>query len=275
LADTSTLEQARAHARRQAGSASASGPTIPATAAIDLPTGVDAADVIWDEQLSGGGYASCLLPRGAVLRITDLEGDACVHLIVVSAANPADRLNVADTVKVQWQAYLEQGALLLSGLGRALATIVADTSSRHDCLCGCLNRRSAAGHYGGGAPWCPTPATRELLLLAAAKRGLDRRDVVPGINLFKGVRVAPDGSLSFEGAPRPGRHVELRAELDLQVLLADAPHPLDDRPDYIATPVRCTAWCAAVPAAAPLEADTPERRRALLNVDALLAQGSG
>lgn len=273
LVDTSTLERARAHARSQARTAPASGVTIPATAAVDLPDGVDPSDVIWDERVAGGGYASCLLPRGAILRVSDVDGDACVHLVVSSASNPAERLNVADTVKVQWQAYLGPGALLLSGLGRALATLVTDTSARHDCICGCLTRRSAADRYGEGGTWGPTPATRDLLAVAAAKRGLDRRDVVPGVNLFKGVRVALDGSLSFEGEPRPGRYVELRAELDLLVLLADAPHPLDDRPEYLATPIRCTAWRAAPAEADPPRAATPERERALLNVDALLAQG--
>ena len=39
-----------------------------------------------------------------------------------------ERLNVADTVKVPWQAYPTAGHPLLSDQGRLLATIVADTS---------------------------------------------------------------------------------------------------------------------------------------------------
>ena len=61
-----------------------------------------------------------MLPRGAVVRLTDLEGDACANLLVYNAAQPFERLNVADTVKVQWQAYLGAGSLLLSDMGRVL-----------------------------------------------------------------------------------------------------------------------------------------------------------
>ena len=73
--------------------------------------------MLWDETIGAGNYASHELPRGAVLRIADLDGDACVHLVVHNAARPAERLNVADTVKVQWQAYLGPGRVLLSDMG--------------------------------------------------------------------------------------------------------------------------------------------------------------
>src|SRR5690242_18415548 len=90
-AGTDTLAGARDHARAQAGAASTTGPTIPSTAAVDLPDGVEAAAVIWDEALGPGGYASRRLPRGAVVRITDLDGDACVQLVVHSALVPSER----------------------------------------------------------------------------------------------------------------------------------------------------------------------------------------
>ena len=45
-----------------------------------------------------------------MLRLADLDGDACVHVIVHNAAPTGERLNVADTVKVQWQAYLDDRA---------------------------------------------------------------------------------------------------------------------------------------------------------------------
>ena len=64
----------------------------------------------------------------------DIDGDACVQLLVHSAQRPAERLNVADTVKVQWQAYPGTGTVLLSDMGRALMTVVDDTSAHHDCF---------------------------------------------------------------------------------------------------------------------------------------------
>ena len=271
---TSSLSGARAHARGQAVGAPAGGRTVPATAADDLPRGVDAADVVWDELLPLGGYAAQALARGDRLRLTDVGGDACVQLLVHVEDRPWERLNVADTVKVQWQAYLGPGALLLSDMGRALMTLVDDTSARHDALCGASNRAGNERRHGDGSAGGPTPSGRDLLVLGAAKSGLERRDVATPVNLFKSVRVADDGGLALDGAPRPGAHVELRAELGVVVLLAVTPHPLDDRDGYLGGPVRCTAWRAPVEPDDPLRASTPERRRAFENTDELLRSGS-
>lgn len=267
---TSTLEAAREHARRQAGAAAATAPTVPATAATHLPAGVAGEDVLWDERIGAGGYASRLLPRDSVLRIEDGDGDACVQLLAYHAAATAERLNVADTVKVQWQAYLGEGSLLLSDMGRVLMTVIADTSERHDALCGGSNRRRNDERYGDGSVWGPAPNARDLLALAAAKHGLGRVDVAPALGLFKSVRVADDGALALDGGPRPGTHVELRAEMDLLVLLANTPHPLDDRDAYTATPVRVTAHRSVRPSPDPHRTSTPERERAFLNTDELL-----
>src|SRR5688500_5662996 len=73
---TGTVLGARDHARAQAAGAGAvtTRPTIPATAATDLPPGVEGADVVWDETLGLGGYAARVLRRGTHLRLTDLDG---------------------------------------------------------------------------------------------------------------------------------------------------------------------------------------------------------
>jgi len=270
-ATTSTLEGARAHARSQAEKAVA-GLTIPSTAATDLPPGVAPSSVVWDECITGGGYSSRRLPRGAVMRVTDLDGDACVQLLCYNAALTSERLNVADTVKVQWQAYLRRDALLLSDMGRVLMAIVDDTSARHDALCGGSNHQSNARRYGNGSVSGPAPNARDLLAIAAAKHGLGRVDIGPCISLFKGVIVDDDGTLRFDGAPVPPALVELRAEMDVIVLVANTSHPLDDRSDYTVTPARITAWRDAPTSATKrFRTTTPERLRAFQNTDELLA----
>jgi urea carboxylase-associated protein 2 len=264
---TSTLHGARDHARAQAGAAGATAATVPVTAAVDLPEGVDAARLRWDETIGAGGYAARRLRRDTIVRITDLDGDACVNVQLLNARDPAERLNPPDTVKVQWQAYLGEGALLLSGQGRVLATIVADTSGRHDALCGHGNRRTHEARFGHGGVHGPAPATRDLIALGLARFGLGRRDVSAGVNLFKTVRVGDDGSLAFDGPGGEPGWVELRLELDLVVVMADAPHPLDPRPDYTAGPARITAWAAERPDPDPHRTTTPERERAFQNTD--------
>lgn len=249
---------AQAHARAMAGTRVQAMPTLPA------PEGF-----IWEETLAAGGYASKRLNRGARLRLTDLEGDACVSLLVFNAEAPVERLNVADTTKVQWNAYLGAGRLLLSDMGRVLFSILEDEAGTHDCFCGASNEASNARKYGDGVNHGAHPNARDRFLIAAGKHGLTRKDVHPCVNLFKGVRVAADGALTFEGGPFPaGRSLTLRAEMDVLVVLANCPHVLDPRPGYTVTPLRVTAW-RGEPAAPddPIRNATPEGLRAFLNVE--------
>ena len=196
------------------------------------------------EWIEGGNYLSLILRRGDVLRLVDLYGDACVQLLLFRKDNPAERLNVADTVKVQWQAYLAAGALLLSDMGRVLATVVGDSSGCHDCICGGTTARTAAEKWGDGSASGPTPNARDLLVLGAAKHGLGRRDIGPCINLFTGATVEGDGRLRRSRDSMPEAHVDLRFELDVIVVLANTPHPLDPRPEYVASAVAAVAWRA-------------------------------
>jgi urea carboxylase-associated protein 2 len=174
-------------------------------------------------------------------------------------------------VKVLWQAYLGPGHLLLSDQGRVLASITADTSGHHDALCGTSSRLRNEERYGDGSPQGPSPAGRELQVLAAAKHGMSGRDVGPGVSFFKGVRAEPDGALTFTGAADPGPapgFVEFRAELPLVVVIANVPHPLDPRPAYSCSTLEVLAWSGPPTAADdPLRTASPEAERAFLNTD--------
>jgi len=272
---TATLAGARDHARSLADGAVLSGPTVPSSSAIGVPAEATDATICWAETINPGGYASRRLRRGAVVRFADVDGDACLQLLVHNAVQPMERINTADTVKVQWQAYLGTGALLLSDMGRVLMTIVADTSERHDCLSGCSSRLTNERRYGDGGASGAHPNARDLLALGVAKFGLGRADVAPNVNLFKSVRVDASGALHLDGDQRPGAYVDMRAEMDVIVTVANTPHPLDDRAEYTSTPVRCLAWvlnASAADAAAsdPYRTSSPERLRAFQNTDEYL-----
>ena len=111
MSTTADPAGARAHARAMAGTRVDAMPTIPASAATDLPPGVSSDQVVWDETLAAGGYAARLLKRGTRLRLTDVQGDGAVAMLVFNTERSVERLNVADTVKVQWNAYLGAGRL--------------------------------------------------------------------------------------------------------------------------------------------------------------------
>jgi hypothetical protein len=224
--------------------------------------------MIWEETLDAGGYAAKELARGARLRLLDLHGDGCVSMLVFNAERPIERLNVADTVKVQWNAYLRAGSLLLSDMGRPLLSILADDAGTHDTFCGPSNERTSRAYSDRGA-WDRHPNARGRLLLGVTKFGLGRKDVHPCINWFKGVRIAPDGTTLLEAGPfPPGRSVLLRAEMNVIVVLTNCPHVLDRRSTYEATPVRISAWRGPLtPSDDPIRNGTPEALRAFLNVE--------
>ncbi|WP_326594780.1 urea amidolyase associated protein UAAP1 [Streptomyces sp. NBC_01803] len=273
---TATTYAARDHARTQAGTRVTAMPTVPATDWPTPPPGVPTADVRWAETIGGGNHSQRVLARGTALRLTDPDGDACANLLLHVADRPWERLNVADTVKVQWNAYLGAHQLLLSDQGRVLASVTADSSRTHDALCGASTLARNTARYGDGAAHGPSPAGRELLKLAAARHDLGPRDLPPALTLFKGVRVRPDGSLEWTGSAGPGAFVTLRAELPLIVLIANAAHPLDPRPAYTCAPLEVLAWRDRPTAPGdPLWEATPEGRRAFLNTaDHLAARGA-
>ncbi|MEU0810690.1 urea amidolyase associated protein UAAP1 [Streptomyces sp. NPDC005970] len=270
---TATTYEARDHARAQEGTRAGTMPVVPAT---DWPSPpCEAGHLVWAETVAGGNYTHRVLARGTELRLTDLRGDACAHLLFYVADRPWERLNAADTVKVQWNAYLGEGSLLLSDQGRVLASVVADDSGRHDALCGTSTLVRNTERYGDGTPQSASPAGRELFKLAALKNGLEPRDLPPSVSFFQGVRAAEDGSVDFTGSAGPGARVTLRAEQDLTVLIANVPHPADPRAEYTSTPLEVLAWRAAPTAPGdPLWDATPEGRRAFLNTaEFLTARG--
>lgn len=273
---TATTHAARDHARAQEAAAAEDfyRPVPPTSALFDeaaaaLPDGVPDTDVLWNETVDGGNYAVRVLPRGARLRLCDIAGDTAVQMLIFNHHQRAERLNVADTVKVQWQAYLGEGSLLLSDMGRTLMSILSDTTAGHDMFNTMSNRKWNDDRYGDGAAHGETPCARDLHAVALAKAGLERRDIGPPVNFFKKVRVAPDGSFTWFGDESPaGGELLLRADMDVLVCLTVTPHVLDPRPDYTATPLQITAW-KGDPAGVedPVRLATPEGRRAFENVD--------
>ncbi len=270
MSGTANPKAARDHARAQGGTVVESMPILPPVAA-DLPAGVDPADLVWEETIAPGGYASRRIARGTRMRLIDTQGEACASLNLFNADMPTERLNVADTVKVQWNAYLGPSKLLLSDMGRVMTSILADDAETHDTFCGTSNAATNAAKYGEGRNSGAFPNGRDRLILGAAKHGLTRRDVHPCINLFKGTKIEVDGTITPVVGPfAPGRSVILRAEMELIVVIANCPHVCDPRAEWHSTPLRVSAWRGPVaPEDDATRNATPEGLRAFLNTEDL------
>lgn len=208
---------------------------------------VDADRIIATETIAGGWYWWTRLRQGEVLRITQSHLPAAVALVCWNAKDTSERLNLPDTVKVQWDTRVQKGRVLFSDMGRVLLSVTEDSSGGgHDVLLGGSTAASNAAKYPGVA----TRNTRDNLVLAAGKLGLSRRDLPMALTLFAPVRVMDDDG-RFAWQPdllNGGDYVELRAEMDLLVALSNCPHPLDPAPDYAPHPVKITRYHGALAA---------------------------
>ncbi len=260
MSNTSTTHAARDHARAQAAAANEQ---------FCRSTPIDDPSILWAETVEAGNYAVRVLPRGTRLHLTDTEGDTSVQLLVFNHHQRCERLNVPDTVKVQWQAYLAAGQLLLSDMGRVLMSFVSDTSAGHDTFNAMSNSAWNEAKYGDGSVHGASPNARDRFAVALAKAGLGRRDIGPSVGLFKSVFVEPDGSFTWRGETSPvGGEVVLRADMDVLVALTVTPHVLDPRPEYTVSPLDIVARRGDV--AGPddtIRRSTPEAGRAFENTD--------
>jgi urea carboxylase-associated protein 1 len=184
--------------------------------------------------------------RGQTLRIVDLEGNQAVDTIFYNAADTAESYSVTDTLQRQGGIYLSAGSVLYSNRGRPMLSIVADTCGRHDTLGGACAAESNTVRYALQKKFMHSCRDNYLLALARADIGMDKRDLVPNVNFFMNVPVTEDGGLSFEdGLSAPGKYVELRAEMDVLVLVSNCPQLNNPCNAYNPTPVRFVIWDAA------------------------------
>jgi uncharacterized protein len=269
MSATSDPYEARRHTRSMAGIKVEAMPILPPWNDDSIPDGVDPSAVLWRETISGGGYTSKSLARGARLLLEDLKGEASISMLLFNAAASHERLSVADTLKVQWTAYLGAGNLLLSDMGRVFMSILECNAPSPDALCGASSLVSNVERFGDGFNHGMHPNSRDRFRLAVAKNGLGNSDIHPCINWFKKIVVGTNGCIEIDIGPfAPGNRVLLRAEMDLIIVLANCPHVLDPRREYHVSPGRITAWRGPITGSEdPIRNSTIEAQRAFLNVD--------
>jgi urea carboxylase-associated protein 1 len=172
---------------------------------------------------SGCGF-SRVIASGSVVRIVDLEGNQAVDTLFFSAADPSERYSASATIVAQNNLYLTTGTRLMSSEGRALLTIVADTCGRHDTLGGACAAESNQVRYALEKRFMHNCRDSFLLELAEHRPHMNKRDITSNINFFMNVPVTEQGGLTFaDGISAPGRYVELRAELDVLLLISNCP----------------------------------------------------
>jgi len=241
----------------------------PRSSMTDGPAAIPKDAVVSDDVVPGGWYWSRAIRRGQTLRLVSETATEGVSLLMWNADDVSERFNPADTVKVQWTARIGQGKLLLSDMGRVLASITSDSFGTHDCIAGGSTPESNARKYGEASG---LRNTRDNFVLAAAKHGLGPRDVGPCITFFAAVTTDEFGRLVWRGPASGAHHVDLRAEMNLIVALSNCPHPLSPGTRFEAQPVRALVWRSPPAAASDFcRTATEEAVRAFENTDATFA----
>ena len=202
---------------------------------------------IYRHVVPAGDYWIHTVEKGQVFRIVDQEGNQAADTLFFSAADPAERYSAVDTIRAGGNVYLGLGTKLMSTESNVMLEIVADLVGQHDTIGGACATESNTVRYA--LEKRTMHACRDSWLLAVAERDdlkLTKRDITHNINFFMNVPVTPEGGLTFaDGVSGPGKYVEMRAEMDVIVLISNCPQLNNPCNAYNPTPIEVMIWGAS------------------------------
>ena len=188
----------------------------------DLHIPAHANNVLHDELVPARAPWMHRIKAGENLRIVDVEGNQAVDFLIYAAADDSERYSAQDTIAAQANIFLRTGSVLLSNEGRPMMTIVDTSVEYHDTIggaCSCESNSLRYGHHTTAQHACV-----DNFLEANLREGRGKRDIVSNINFFMNVPVEPDGALGIvDGISAPGLTVDLRAEMDVIVVVSNCP----------------------------------------------------
>ena len=177
------------------------------------------------------------LAKGQTLRIVDIEGNQAVDFLIYAADDDAERYSAQDTIAAQGNLFLRKGSVLRSNEGRPMMTITGTSVAYHDTIggaCSCESNTLRYGHHTKAQHSCV-----DNFLDANVRVGRGKRDMVSNINFFMNVPVEADGALGIvDGISAPGLTVDLRAEMDVEVVVSNCPQINNPCNGFNPTPVR-------------------------------------
>lgn len=204
---------------------------------------LESCNVLYDFVLDAGESWIHDVRAGQTLRIVDLEGNQSADTLIYNANDPADRYSATDTIIAQRNIYLTTGSRLLSNEGNLLMTIVDDTCGRHDTIGGACSAESNTVRYSLDKKFMHSCRDSFLHAVVNCNCHLGKRDLTSNINFFMNVPVSENGDLNFaDGLSGPGKYVDLRADMDVKVLISNCPQLNNPCNAYNPTPLRLMIW---------------------------------
>ncbi|TPP05888.1 urea amidolyase associated protein UAAP2 [Rhizobium glycinendophyticum] len=198
-------------------------------------------NAVQDHYIPAEAPFSTVVKKGQILRIEDSYGQQAIDTLFYNAQDFSERYSSQDTMREQGAAYISTGTKIISSEGRVMAVMTADTCGRHDTsagACSCESNTVRFGHYTKYLHAC-----RDNFVLEVSKHGMSKRDVVPNINFFMNVPIEPSGEMTIvDGISAPGDYVELKAEMDLLLVISNCPQINNPCNGFDPTPVRVLVW---------------------------------
>lgn len=195
--------------------------------------------IVEDTIVRPGSPWGRIVKAGQFLRIIDLRGKQAVDFLCYNAADPNDRYNASNTMKLGSNIFLKKGSVLWSDRAQKLMTVVGDTCGKHDTIGGCCSSEMNILRYE------KTPAhnCRDTLETALKTFNLKRSDIATNVNWFMYVPVDADGGMAIvDGISKAGDFVELRADRDVICVASNCAQIYNPCNGFDPTPVRIVTF---------------------------------
>jgi urea carboxylase-associated protein 1 len=215
--------------------------TMTATAIRIRESALDPAEAMYSATLPAGEPWLHEVKQGQTLRIVDLEGNQAADMIFYNRHDTDEHYSVTDTILHQGGIYLTTGSVLMSNEGRPMLTIVADTCGRHDTRGACAAESNTV-RYALHKKFMHSCRDNYLLAIQHRTRADQGRSGAQRQFLHERAGHRRRPAQFDDGVSGPGKYVELRAEMDLWVLVSNCPQLNNPCNAYNPTPVQFLIW---------------------------------
>ncbi|APO79301.1 urea carboxylase-associated protein (plasmid) [Rhizobium etli 8C-3] len=198
-------------------------------------------NVAQDHYIPAEAPFSAVIRKSQTIRIEDTYGQQAVDTLFYNAEDFSERYSNQDTMREQGAAYISTGTRIISNEGRVMLTMTADSCGRHDTSAGACSCESNTVRFGHQTRYLH--ACRDNFVLEVSKHGMSKRDIVPNINFFMNVPIEPSGEMTIvDGISGPGDYVELKAEMDILLVISNCPQINNPCNGFDPTPIRVLVW---------------------------------
>jgi urea carboxylase-associated protein 2 len=202
---------------------------------------------IFSKILKSGEKWSAIIGKGKNLHFTSLSDNANVSLLMYNSKDLSERYNMPDTLKAQHTAFLTAGDILMSDNGRAMASIIKDSTGWIDAISGCCDKSFVEKQYG------KTSYQKDRnnyyrngydnFSIELIRNGLGSRDIVANINLFSKVYCDKEGNMMYaQNHSKTDDFIMIRTEMSVLLILSNTPNPLDNRAEYPSASVKLEVY---------------------------------